>query len=146
MDETMPESSLPVEFLFTLTARLGTPTAIEGGPHGTRRIYPVEGGTFEGPRLHGVIALPSGDWIWFHPDGTSWRLDVRVLLRTHDEASILMTYSGIGTRKDGQISLRTAPFFETGDARYSWLNAIQAVGISRPSERGTVSYDVYALL
>jgi len=42
------------------------------------------------------------------------------------------------------VSLRAAPLFETGDARYAWLTHLQTVAIG---ERvGTaVSYDVYAL-
>jgi hypothetical protein len=68
---------------------------------------------------------------------------VRVTLLTEDAAVILMTYSGIGIPKEG-MSLRTAPLFESGDARYSWLNDIQTVGIGTFA-RGTVIHDVYAL-
>jgi len=67
-----------------------------------------------------------------------------VTLLTDDEAVILMTYSGIGIAKEGAIALRTAPQFETGDERYSWLNNIQAVGIGTFG-RGNVVHDVYAL-
>jgi hypothetical protein len=142
----MAETSLPVDHLFTITATLGPATAIEGGPNGSRRIIPVTGGTFEGPRLKGTIAPgPGGDWVLARPDG-SVRLDVRLTLLTDDGAAILMSYSGIGAMRDGGFGLRTAPQFETGDARYAWLNAVQAVGIGRPGEGGgSVSYDVYAL-
>jgi len=41
-----------------------------------------------------------------------------------------MTYGGVGL--DGGARLRTAPRFETGDERYLWLNALQAVGLGSP--------------
>jgi len=85
-------------------------------------------GAFEGQKLRGTIAdAPSGDWVYSRPDG-SIKLDVRVTLLPVDGAAILMTYSGIGVPKDGAMSLRTAPQFETGDERYGWLNNVQAVG------------------
>ena len=64
----------------------------------------------------------------------SMKVDVRLVLRTHDGADILMTYSGIATRDgDAMRTVRTAPLFETGDERYSWLNLVQAVAHGRPA-------------
>ena len=51
-----------------------------------------------------------------------------------------------GQFTDRGKSLRTAPLFETGDERYTWLNSIQAVGIGTVNDDQTeVSYEVYAL-
>jgi hypothetical protein len=139
----MSETTLPVEHLFTLTVRLA-PSVRVGGPHGTRAVTPVTGGTFEGARLRGKVAeMPGGDWLLVRPDG-SLRLDVRLTLLTDDGAAILMTYTGIGVRTDAGLALRTAPQFETGDERYAWLNNVQAVGIGSAG-RESVTYEVYAL-
>src|SRR5947209_18774324 len=82
-------SSLPVEHLFTITANTTAPTVIPNGPQGGRVIVGVTGGTFEGPRLKGTVAdSPGGDWLTARTDG-SFRLDVRVILKTHDGAAIL---------------------------------------------------------
>jgi hypothetical protein len=142
----MPESALPVEFLFRLTAQLAAPLPTGGGPQGPRVIYGVTGGTFEGPKLRGTLEGVGGDWLTLRPDG-SFKLDVRATLRTEDGAAILMTYTGIGRPGDGQPVIRTAPLFETGDARYTWLNIVQAVGIGggTPGPPPGVSYDIYAL-
>ena len=140
----MAETTLPVEHLFTLTAHTQPGGTIAGGPHGTRRVTAITGGTFVGPKLRGTIAEhPGGDWLLVRADG-SLRLDVRLLLQTDDGAAILMTYSGIGVPTADGFTLRSAPQFETGDARYGWLNQVQAVGIGTPA-RGTVTYEVYAL-
>jgi len=141
----MAESALPVEYLFTITAQTVAPVMMQNGPQGTRVIVGVTGGTFEGPKLKGTVAANGGgDYLTSRADG-SVKLDVRIVLNTDDGAVILMTYNGIGlTRDDGSLSLRTAPLFETGDERYSWLNRVQAVATGAPG-RGDVSYTVYAL-
>jgi hypothetical protein len=137
------QSSLPVEFLFAMRVQLGTLVPIEGGPQGYRVIANVVGGTFDGPRLRGRIEPPGGDWLTRRPDGTG-RIDVRATLRTDDGAAILMTYSGISRPTSSGSSIRTALLFETGDARYAWLNTVQAVGVGERHDT-TVRYDVYVL-
>ena len=71
----------------------------------------------------------------------------------HDHTHLRMVMQGRAreTPYKGQFtdhgkSLRTAPLFETGDERYTWLNSIQAVGIGTVNDDQTeVSYEVYAL-
>ena len=71
----------------------------------------------------------------------------------HDHTHLRMVMQGRAreTPDKGQFtdrgkSLRTAPLFETGDERYTWLNSIQAVGIGTVNDDQTeVSYEVYAL-
>jgi hypothetical protein len=140
----MAETSLPVEHLFTITAKLEGSTSIRFGPQGSRVIVGVTGGSFEGPRLRGKVEPPGGDWVTRRDDG-SVRLDVRLTLTTDDGAHILMTYNGIGLpTESGGLAVKTAPLFETGDERYTWLNNIQAVGIGAPAG-GSITYEVYAL-
>ena len=131
------------EYLGTLHAETGTRTVVENGPQGTRTIVQIVSGRFEGPRVKASVQTPSGDWITNRADG-SYRLDVRLTLKTDDGALILVTYNGIGQTTDAGASLRAAPLFETGDSRYSWLTRLQAVAVG---ERvGTaLSYDFFAL-
>ena len=138
-----PGQAPAFEYLGTLRLETGTRTVVENGPQGTRTIVEVVGGRFEGPRLKAAVQMPAGDWITNRADG-SYRLDVRLTLKTDDGALILLTYNGIGQTTNAGASLRTAPLFETGDPRYAWLTGLQAVGVG---ERvGTaVKYDIYAL-
>lgn len=137
-------SSLPVEHLFTLTAHVSIAARIPDGPTGTRVIFDASSGTFAGRRLQGTLRAPGGDWATFRANGTA-QLDVRLVLLTDDDATILMTYSGIASEGVGQI--RTAPLFQTADERYMWLNDLQAVATGgRGAEAGTVKYEVYHLL
>ena len=116
------------EYLGTLRAETGTRTVIENGPQGTRTVVQVVGGRFEGPRLKASVQTPAGDWITNRADG-SYRLDVRLTLKTDDGAVILVTYNGIGQTTSAGASLRIAPLFETGDSRYVWLTRLQAIGV-----------------
>jgi hypothetical protein len=144
----MQVDAIPVEHLFTMTAHTAdhAPAVIRGAPGGTRLVVTAMRGTFEGPKLRGTLAeVAGGDWVTVRADG-SMKVDVRLVLRTHDGADILMTYSGIATRDgDGIMTVRTAPLFETGDERYSWLNQLQAVARGRVGE-GAVTYEVFALV
>ena len=131
------------EYLGTLRAETGARTVVENGPQGTRTIVQIVSGRFEGPRVKASVQTPSGDWITNRADG-SYRLDVRLTLKTDDGALILVTYNGIGQTTNGGASLRSAPLFETGDPRYAWLTRLQAVGLGERAGPN-LSYDIYAL-
>jgi hypothetical protein len=132
-----------LEYLGTLQAETGARTVVENGPQGTRTIVQIVGGRFDGPRLKAEVQGPAGDWITNRADG-SYRLDVRITLRTDDGALILVTYNGIGQTTPAGASLRAAPLFETGDSRYAWLTRLQAVAVGERVGT-TVKYAVYAL-
>jgi hypothetical protein len=131
------------EHLGTLRVETGTRTVVENGPQGTRTIVQVVSGRFEGPRVKASVQAPAGDWITNRADG-SYRLDVRLTLKTDDGALILVTYNGIGQSTNTGASLRVAPLFETGDSRYVWLTRLQAVGVGERVGT-TVTYEIYGL-
>jgi len=51
--------------------------------HGWRRIVPITGGTFEGPKIRGEVVPGGEDWQLTRPDGDT-ELYARYLLKTHD--------------------------------------------------------------
>jgi len=114
------------EYLCTVQVQTGTRTVVENGPQGTRTIVQILGGRFDGPRLKASVQVPAGDWITNRADG-SYKLDVRLTLKTDDGALILVTYNGIGQTTPAGASLRAAPLFETGGARYAWLTKLQTI-------------------
>jgi len=138
-----PATPPALEYLGTLRLETGTRTVVENGPQGTRTIVQVVSGRFEGPRVKASVQIPAGDWITNRADG-SYKLDVRVTLKTDDGALMLVTYNGIGQTTDTGAVLKVAPLFETGDSRYTWLTRMQTIGVG---ERvGTqVKYDIYAI-
>jgi len=138
------EERLQSELLFDLVIERG-PASSVGSPGGNRVVVPVAGGTFEGPRLKGILVGPSGDWIVARPDGSSV-LDLRIVLQTEDSQKIYMTCRGIAyTPPGGPLWARIVPAFETGAEKYLWLNTVVAVGVNRTMP-GNVAYRIYRIL
>lgn len=112
---------------------------------GSRRIVPVTGGTFEGPRLRGRALDGGADWVRARPDGAS-ELDVRVTLETDDDALIYVSYRGIlHNPPDDELYWRVTPYFETAADEYDWLNRIVTVGVGR-RQPGQAAYWFYRIL
>ncbi|MEN8145328.1 MAG: DUF3237 domain-containing protein [Gemmatimonadota bacterium] len=146
------------ELLAVLDIELDGSLAIGPVPLGTRQIFPIKGGTFEGPNMRGEILPGGGDWLLRRSDGAS-SLDVRATLRTDDGALIFSHYRGIlymppeaiAKRQAGnQLTaddyyFRIAPFFETSADSYGYLNRTMAVGIGELGQ-GRVKYTVYSIL
>lgn len=99
--------------------------AIKGGPFGDRVIAGIANGRWEGERLAGNVVGPGADWAMPGPGG-AMLLDVRQVVETDDGAIVYVTYNGRADRARGTYTV--APTFETSDERYTWLNAVQAVG------------------
>jgi len=158
MDQRVRDvGEIKTELLFDVVIDLDPPLHIGGG----RTLFGAAGGTFEGPRLRGEVVAGGGDWAVFRPDGTMV-LDVRLTLRTHDDALVHMTYSGRwATPPDLRVDLadpaarhridparyyfRTNPLFETGAERYTWLNDVVCVGSGYLVEGG-IAYQVSQVL
>ncbi|MEX4006841.1 DUF3237 domain-containing protein [Neoaquamicrobium sediminum] len=124
-----------------LDVELAAPIELGDGPRGRRRIIPIIGGTVTGERLSGEILNLGADWQTVLSDGTA-ELDTRYAMRSHDGASIdirnfgyrhgpkdVLDALGRGEAVDPSLYyMRTQPRFETGDARYAWLNRIVCIG------------------
>jgi hypothetical protein len=145
--------------LMTLEAYLDPPHLNAPTPLGVRKAVPVRGGIFHGERLNGIIEPLGGhDWALGRADG-SLVLDVRLTLRTDDNAVILMSYRGIrtgppevlarmaaGERVDpAEYYFRIVPSFETDSPTYAWLNTIIAVGLGDRVPAGPV-YTIFEVL
>ena len=136
--------TLQSEFLMDLTFDRGAVSNVESG--GLKRaIVAIAGGSFQGPMLKGTIVGPSGDWIIARPDGSSV-VDIRAVLQTDDQQKIYMSCRGIAyPMHGGALHARILPLFETGAARYAWLNNVVAVGVYRPTS-GKLTYRVFRIL
>ncbi len=148
---------IKTEFLYEAHIDLAPPEQIGQSPFGTRSVFIVTGGTFEGPKMRGTVRPGGGDWFLSLPNGAG-ELDVRATLETDDGALILLTYHGIIDVAPAVVQrvfagedvapseyyFRTTPRFETGDERYAWLNKLTCVatGYFGPNK---VGYRVFAV-
>lgn len=145
------------ERLFDAHIDLQPPEAIGAGPFGTRSIFVVTGGVFEGPRMRGTFRPGGGDWLL--STESHHELDVRATMETHDGALIYLAYRGVlkvepqvaaqamaGANLDADAYyFRTTPRFETGDERYAWLSPTVTVGYGYFGP-GKVGYRVFAVV
>lgn len=119
------------------------PAVVVGdGPSGTRVVVEVVGMTLTGDRLRGTLKGTAADWLTIV--GATATIDVRATIETHDGALVYVQYRG---RTDvsggmGSAPIYVAPTFETGDERYRWLNAVQAVGKGTLADLGYDWFEV----
>ena len=149
---------MKLEPLMTYHVDLKAPVEVGRGPLGNRMIFDVVQGSAEGPRISGRFLASGADWLLVDDAGIG-RLDVRGTLETHDGARIYMHYHGILEMNEkvvaalangesieyGDTYFMTAPRFETGDARYEWINRIVAVAEGRVLPNA-VEYRVFELV
>jgi hypothetical protein len=128
--------------LCTVDAVLRDPIDVGVGPKGWRMVFEVAEGTITGERLSGsMTGMAAADWVAV--GGTVGVIDVRFTVRTDDGALVLVTYGGrTDASAGGGAPIYVAPTFETGDERYDWLNAVQAVGKGL-TEGNTLRYEWY---
>jgi len=131
---------LNLQHLFKAEISLAAAQELGATPQGRRRIIGITGGRFAGERLSGRVLPGGADWQVIRADGVA-DLDARYSLETSDGALIYVRNRGYrhgpaevlrklsaGEEVDPSLYyMRTTPRFETGDARYAWLNRIVCV-------------------
>jgi hypothetical protein len=146
---------LKLASLFRAEITLAPPQELGESSLGRRRIIGITGGRFYGERLAGRVLPGGADWQLIRPDGVA-DLDARYTLETADGALIYVRNRGYrhgptevleklaaGLPVDaGLYYMRTTPLFETGDARYAWLNRLICVA-SGARRAAAVELDVY---
>jgi hypothetical protein len=142
--------TLQLEVDFGRTRRIG---AIASGYRG---IAQVTGGSFTGERLSGKVES-GADWYVIQPDGTLL-IDVRLNLTGEDGVPIYLTYQGAmrgrgdamarfakGALLDpAEYSIVVNARLESGDARYTWLNALTLIGTGTQTLSGPI-YEIFEI-
>ncbi|MFN8487579.1 MAG: DUF3237 domain-containing protein [Caldilineaceae bacterium] len=133
-------------FLLQVTVALDPALLVGTMAIGTRRIINITGGHFTGQTLTGEpfageVLSGGADWQLVRTDGVAL-LEARYTLRTTDGALIYVQNRGVRHGPADVLAalarseavdpasyyMRTTPTFETGAARYQWLNDLIAVG------------------
>jgi uncharacterized protein DUF3237 len=149
---------LQLRSLLSAEITLAPPQELGETPQGRRRIINITGGSFRGERLSGKVLAGGADWQVIRGDGVA-DLDARYTLETSDGALIYVRNHGyrhgpadvlkqlaLGDEVDPSLYyMRTAPLFETGDARYAWLNRIVCVGTGA-RKKSSVHLEIFEVL
>jgi uncharacterized protein DUF3237 len=160
LNDDLPDvlKSVRARPLFVMRLDVRKMLVVGATPGAFRRIGVVPGGSFEGERLSGEVLDGGSDWQTVRDDGAT-TLNVRLVLKTTDNALIGMSYRGvrhgpgdvIERIEKGEVVdpasyyFRTNPLFETAAAQYSWINRIVAVGIGHRRADGPI-YSIFEVL
>jgi len=160
MNDNLPEvlKRVRTKPLFVMRLDVRKLLIVGATPGAYRRIGVVHGGSFEGERLSGEVLDGGSDWQTVRKDGTT-TLNVRLVLKTKDDALICMTYQGVRHGppdvveriEKGEVVdptsyyFRINPLFETPTAKYDWINRVVGVGIGHRSPDGPI-YTVFEVL
>ncbi|QEC66860.1 DUF3237 domain-containing protein [Panacibacter ginsenosidivorans] len=145
---TMQNMNTPqLEFVCELTVNVDKPQQVGETGHGTRRVIPLMGGTFKGPKMNGIILPGGADWQLIKKDGVA-NIDARYTLQTDDSVLIYISNTGIRVASEEVLKklsngeqvdpnayyFRTIPVFETSVGKYDWLmkSIFIAKGIRNP--------------
>jgi hypothetical protein len=161
LSEILPKemTELKVRPIFTLLLDVAPGINIGKTPALDRRVGVITGGRFEGERLRGTLLPGGSDWQTVRPGDGAWLLNVRIVLKTDDDALIAMSYPGIrhGPKdvidrivrgevvKATDYYFRIAAQFETASEKYGWLNNIISVGIGHRLPEGPI-YRMFEVL
>jgi hypothetical protein len=160
LKQDLPEALKAVRSraLFVMHLNVRPLQVIGATPGAFRRIGVVPGGVFEGERVRGEVLEGGSDWQTVRSDGAT-TLDVRLVLRTADDALIGMQYRGLrhgtpdivaridkGEAVDpASYYFRITALFETASSTYDWLNRILAIGVGHRRAEGVV-YSLFEIL
>ena len=153
-------SDLKTEFLCKVVAYVDWRQVIDVGvtPHGIRQVIYIKGGTFEGPKIKGIVLAGGGDWFVRRADQVV-EVNVRCVLRSDDNHLIYCCLRGINEMTaevaikaisgqsidSSKYYFRVTAVIETGSKKYEWLNRIVAVGVGNLMPAG-VEYRIYTVL
>ncbi|MCA6114386.1 DUF3237 domain-containing protein [Bradyrhizobium sp. WSM 1738] len=129
-----------------------------GSPRATLQYWQVAEAELSGPRIKAQLAATGLDWMQVSEDGF-WRPNVRAQFLTHDGAVVLMSYIGLveqtasfkraaeanePTDWDDQY-MRLSVTFNTGDARYAWMNQSLFIAAGRLLGTGHIEYSIFRI-
>jgi Protein of unknown function (DUF3237) len=158
--DRLPDSMKNVQARLMFVMRLEVkPVFLVGpAPDEYRRVGIIPGGSFEGERLSGTVLEGGSDWQTVRKDGTVM-INVRLMMRTNDDALVGMTYQGVRAGPPDVIAkidkgeavdpasyyFRINPMFQTSAPQYDWLNRVVGVGIGHRFADGPI-YSIFELL
>lgn len=91
--------------------------------HGERVVIPINGGTFEGPRMKGTVLPGGADYQLVDRGRGRTELEAIYSIKTDDGVNIHIRNCGLLLQNESGFYFRTAPKFEAPqDSPYDWLN------------------------
>lgn len=143
------------ELMWEAKVKIANTINVGESKRGVRRVIPITGGTFSGPKIKGEV-LPGGeDWQLVRPDGDT-ELNARYLLKTDDGIVIQVINQALmhlpAKDEEGGFYVKSVIDLEAPtDSKYDYLNHAIFLGTLtipqlKPGEEPYVIIGVYKLL
>ncbi len=131
---TAPLADVPLvmprtEFVYEAVVEIAPMVPLGDSPLGERRIVPITGGRFQGPRLRGTVLPGGADRQLVRKDGVR-RLDALYEMKTEDGAILTVRNQvTIDPGRDGAPDTRFSTIEVTApEGPHAWLNRLVLVG------------------
>ncbi len=125
--QSAPHEIPTAELALEINALLGPVMQLGPTSNGQRRIIPITGGWFKGPRIEGEV-LTGADWQTTRADGCTI-LEAIYAIKARDGTVIPVRNLGLAApRADGKTYIRTTPSFDAPRGPHDWLNQSVFVG------------------
>jgi hypothetical protein len=150
--------NIQARMMFVMRLEVKPVFLVGPAPDEYRRVGIISGGSFEGDRLSGKVLEGGSDWQTIRKDGTVM-INVRLVLRTNDDALVCMTYQGVRHGPPDIIAkidrgevvdpdsyyFRINPMFQTSAPQHDWLNRVVGIGVGHRFPDGPI-YSIFELL
>lgn len=145
-----------LEFTCELKVTIDPAMTLGATAHGKRVILPITGGTFEGPKMKGVVLSGGADYQYVNKELGRTELEAIYTIKTDDDVLIHVRNIGIiynpkedkinAAANSHEFYFRATPKFEAPiDSKYAWLN--NALFICKPvPEKDYISIQVWKIL
>ena len=141
------------EFMWDAKVKIANMINLGESKRGVRRVIPITGGTFAGPKIKGEILSGGEDWQLVRPDGDT-ELSARYLLKTNDGSVIQVINSALihTDAKTNAFYCKSVIDLEAPrNSPYDYLNHAIFIGTLKipdlkPGEEPYVIIGVYKLL
>lgn len=154
MGQTIQAPAL--EFVCELKVTTSESYTVGKTSHGMRKVIPITGGTFEGPRIKGIVLNGGADWQLQNNDGKRIEIEAIYSIKTDDGFFIHLRNNGLliqttQASKNEQLDwskvyFRAIPKFEAPiGSKYEWLNDAIFICKARPAN-GYIEIQVWKVL
>ncbi len=149
-----------LEFVCELKVSTDKMQSVGMTAHGERRIIPITGGTFEGPKLKGIVLNGGADYQFANKENTRTEIEAIYTIKTDDGVVIhirnvglvFKTKEAVASMAKGEpidwnkMYFRAAPKFDApNDSKYDWMNNAIFVCKGIP-DKGFVRIQVWKVL
>jgi hypothetical protein len=144
-----------LELLYECDASLQPAQEFGKTVEGQRRIIPITGGTFRGPKVRGEVVSGGWDWNLSRSDGAS-TIEAAYYLKTDDGTLIRVVNVGVSSGEPPAMDAATGesffmfthPSFEAPVGKYDWLNRTTCVATlgARKNAKNAVLIRVFRLV